>query len=154
MPTSKHWLLVAAISLSSLVMGLPVSFADHTYQHSESQMDAIFNQLNLSADQKQRIEAIKGQSRQQAKTHWEQMHSMKSRFTDDVFGPGANLQAAEQRVDQMSSHMRDMGKLRVRTLFKIKGVLTPEQNQQFARLWKEKRDAMHAKHMPAHHTSR
>ena len=147
MPTLKYGILVAVLSLN--VMG-GLAHADHTYQHSESQMDAIYTQLNLNADQKQRIEAIKAQSRLQAKAHWEQMHSMKSRFTDDVFGSNANLQAAEQRVDQMSDHMRAMGKLRVRTLFKIKTVLTPEQNQQFARLWKEKRDAMHAKHASPH----
>jgi Spy/CpxP family protein refolding chaperone len=131
------------IAFSAMMCLAGPVWADHNFQHTDSQMDTVFSQLNLTPDQKQRIQAIKQASRQEAKSYWQQMHQMKNRFEDDVFGPQANLHAAENRVDGMSDHMRQMGKLRVQTLFKIKGVLTPEQNAQFARLWKEKRQSLH-----------
>jgi Spy/CpxP family protein refolding chaperone len=151
MPNLKSLTLpLLGIAFTAMTFFTLPAWADHNYQHSETQMDAVFSQLNLTPDQKQRIQAIKQSSRQEAKAHWAQMHTMKNRFEDDVFGPQANLKAAESRVDSMSDHMRQMGKLRVQTLFKIKSVLTPEQNAQFARLWKEKRQAMHAKYAEKH----
>lgn len=112
----------------------------------EAQEAKILDQLNLTAEQRQKIQAIKQASREEAKQHHQKMRSERQAFEDYIFSPNANQQTAEAKVDGFSRDMSEMGKLRVRTLFKMKAVMTPEQFQKFGQLQKERRAAKMQRH--------
>jgi len=104
----------------------------------EAEENAILDQLGLTPEQRKKIDAIKAESHTQGKAAHEQMHQQHKDFEAYLFSAGATEQGANVKIDSSSQRMANMGKLRVKTLFKMRALMSPEQFQKFGILQHER----------------
>ena len=91
-------------------------------------------QLNLSGEQRTRINEIE---RETARRQWEIMGKMhEQRFHMHEFGPGVDESTARQAYQAMADTHRSMFELSLETNKRIESVLTKEQLEQLRRGWR------------------
>lgn len=122
-------LLVSQMGLPAMAMPPKDCMCRH-----EAEERHILDQLNLSSEQRHKIDAIKQKAKTEAKGYHEQLRNNRKDFETYLFSPNANEATANAKVDQFSNLMSRMGKLRVKTLFQMRSVMTPEQFQKFGKL--------------------
>jgi Spy/CpxP family protein refolding chaperone len=104
----------------------------------EAEENKILDQLNLSTEQRQKIENLKKEAHKSAESGHLQMRAQRKVLEAYVFSPGATLPEAEAKIDQSSQQMARLGKQRVRTLFKMKEIMTPEQFEKYGALQQQR----------------
>lgn len=103
--------------------------------------DMMFNDLNLTAAQKQQIRDIMQEQRaKMQRPSAEDARAMHNLIASDTFDKAK----AEEMVDKMQAQHKEMALARIETQNKIYNILTPEQKKQFNANF-EKRLTQHEK---------
>lgn len=117
----------------------------HMKARWEHHMHELEEKIGMTAEQKQQAEQIKADYRAQidplTKNVWEKRKAM----MEFALTPGSSEADTLARQDELTQLQAQVDKLRMESLFKMKALLTPEQQQKAFDLAKEKMDA-HKKH--------
>lgn len=109
-------------------------------------MEKLFDELNLTEQQKAQLKSIRESSKASSQGVHDQMRSQHKAFADYLSSPGATESGARSKLNQMLDMQRQMGESRIQTWFKMREVLTPEQQTKFQQLMAEKRAKWADKH--------
>lgn len=119
--------------LCATTVALFLPLAGSALAEPGNRMGRMFEQLNLSAEQQQRIENIKEQRkassegmRQQMRAAMEQMRALQA--------SNASPEQLRQQHQQIQQMRQQMGNQHFETMLEIRQVLTPEQQAQLAEM--------------------
>lgn len=100
--------------------------------------DRLMEALDLSADQRRQLEAIRAQYQPQLSQQREALQAEMKQLQQMMSGTASEseLRAQHSQVVQLS---QDMSELRFESMLASRNVLTPEQRAQFAQLLEERR---------------
>ena len=102
-------------------------------------MAKLAHHLDLSAEQRDRVEALAEEARDQARAHADGLvqirYELRSLRRTGEFDEPAVRRWAKLRA----SHIEELMVIRARTRSRIRAILTPEQRQQFDRLGERRR---------------
>ncbi len=119
--------------LCATTVALFLPFAGSALAEPGNRMGRMFEQLNLSAEQQQRIENIKEQRkassegmRQQMRATMEQMRALQA--------SNATPEQLRQQHQQIQQMRQQMGNQHFETMLEIREVLTPEQRAQLSEM--------------------
>lgn len=144
----RHWLILIAITLSIICsfsifadsswssLTRPVSeaiVADSSLPPSKQQSFSLFQQLDLTSEQQQRIKQIHLQYRQQIRKKKANLTRLQQQLSDMMVGtePVELLRAKNQ---QLSVLRQEIGALRFESMLATREILTPQQRQKFREL--------------------
>lgn len=105
-------------------------------------MQTLLDEVGVSAEQKQQIEQIKTDTKAQMKPLRETLSQKRRAFMQYAISPEATEAEALARKQEMSQLRNQASELHLKSMFKIKAVLTPDQQKKLATLLTEKMDAM------------
>jgi Spy/CpxP family protein refolding chaperone len=157
-------LLIAAVSLSGQADPLPLKSVQPCQRlgaygkscfHNEKTaiMREFARKVGLSAEQKQRVEAIQKESEDQSMPLYQKMMTERKALSDYLASPQATEQEALTRQSAMNDLCQQISQLRLAAMFRVKSILTPEQQQKAATVMKESLLAheQNGRHCSAHH---
>ncbi|GGI75714.1 Spy/CpxP family protein refolding chaperone [Legionella impletisoli] len=138
------------------VLTLTLSFSPMTFAESEMKgecpckrmehMKKLTQGLNLTADQKKQIDAIKEDAKKQMMQLHEQKMALKKQFHDLITADKLDESKVDELVNKKKEIYAEKVRLMVETKNKIYNVLNAEQKQKFENMmdkWQQKRmDAM------------
>ncbi|WP_133129272.1 Spy/CpxP family protein refolding chaperone [Legionella yabuuchiae] len=138
------------------ILALSLSFSPITYADTQmkaecpckrmEQMKKITKDLDLTADQKKQIDAIKEDSKKQLMDIHQQMMNLKKQMKDLVTVDKLDESKVDELVNQKKELVAEKTKLMLQTKNKIYNVLNAEQKQKYESMleqWQQKRmDAM------------
>ncbi|MBL1209391.1 Spy/CpxP family protein refolding chaperone [Geminocystis sp. GBBB08] len=109
-----------------------------TKQRGENKGDKLMEKLNLSAEQKQRIESIRTKFEPQMTSIREQMRIEREKMSTMMQNNESqnNLRAQHQKISALQQQMNN---LRFESMLETREVLTPQQRQQFSQNMEERR---------------
>ena len=100
-------------------------------------MNRLLQQLDLTTEQSEQIEAIKEQSRTAGEPLREQMQTEKAEMRS-LLSSDATPEQLTQQHQQLQDLRQQAGDRRFETMLQVREVLTPEQRSQMAELMAEK----------------
>ncbi|MEY2979272.1 MAG: Spy/CpxP family protein refolding chaperone [Prochlorotrichaceae cyanobacterium] len=100
------------------------------------------DQLNLSADQLQQIQAIREQYKSQMEANRTDVQTSREDLRQLMAGTASDNEL-RQKHNELQNLMQQGGDLRFESMLAIRGVLTPEQRQQAAALMEQHQERMH-----------
>lgn len=124
----------------------------HHWEHGDNQ--PILNKLNLSAAQKQKIDTIKSEERSTVHPLFNEMIEKKQALNEYLSNPKATTTEAYTKQGEITDIGDKIGKAHIDASLKIKNVLTPQQQQKFATLVREKTQEMEQHHPGMHRMMR
>ncbi len=95
-------------------------------------------QLNLTAEQQQEIQAIRDRYQTQMEASRDQMHQNMERMSQMMGGNTSDNDLRNQH-NQILQARQQMGQMQFEQMLAIRNVLTPEQRQQFAQSMQQRR---------------
>ena len=135
-------IVVAVFVAGNVFAGTECSFSgERDKQHKAK--DAITRELNLSADQQNRLEQERTAHRKAMETLENALKEKKRELQEATARPDINRQQVEPILTQIKRLQSDMTDKRVDGIFAVKGVLSPEQ---FAKLQSMKEKRVQAGH--------
>lgn len=96
-------------------------------------------QLNLTAEQQQEIQAIRDRYQAQMQASRDQMRQNMERMSQMMAGNTSDNDLRNQH-NQILQARQQMGQMHFEQMLAIRNVLTPEQRQQFAQLMQQRRE--------------
>lgn len=96
-------------------------------------------QLNLTAEQQQEIQAIRDRYQTQMQASRDQMRQNMERMSQMMAGNTSDNDLRNQH-NQILQARQQMGQMHFEQMLAIRNVLTPEQRQQFAQLMQQRRE--------------
>lgn len=132
-------------------MALPMVYAQEKspmkQEGKEKGFHKIFDQLDLSEDQKKQLGTNKEQQREKMKAVFEQMKSQKDALKQELMKSQLDMNRINAVQSQLKTNMGQMADNRLNSILEVRKVLTPEQFSKFLALmeehrsqWKSKRD--------------
>lgn len=100
-------------------------------------MNKILQQLDLTSEQSQQIEAIQEQSKTAGETLHEQMQTQKQQMRS-LFDSDATPEQLTQQHQQLQNLRQQFGDNRFETMLQVREILTPEQRAEMAELMSQK----------------
>ncbi|MDJ1183407.1 Spy/CpxP family protein refolding chaperone [Roseofilum casamattae] len=99
--------------------------------------DRLIQELNLSPDQQQQMQAIKSRYQPQMEAQKEQVQQAREQLRDLMVSNASDgqIRAQHQQVQQL---MQQMGNLRFNSMLEVRAILDSSQRQQFANLMEQK----------------
>lgn len=94
----------------------------------------MLRQLGLSAEQNQKVRAIMEEGRSQSQALHQQLKSKRQAFMQYMHSSSASESRALSLMEEMNALQRQLSELRVRTWFKVRTNLTPEQLQRLSQM--------------------
>lgn len=146
----RHWSLVfAAVILSLTVPKLAIanpergttfelSQVTNLRQDSESPSVGLFDQLNVTSQQKQEIQEIRDQHRVTLEQRQQQLHQVQQDL-NQLIASEAPEDQIRQKHDQLLQMTQEMKELNFDVMMQLRGVLTPEQRARFAEIMQNRR---------------
>lgn len=101
----------------------------------------LFDKLNLTADQKQKIQAIRNQYKNQMAQRREAMRQSQQELMNLMSGTASENQIREKHR-QVLAQGQQMAELQFDIMLAMRQVLTPEQRRQLAQMMQERRDTV------------
>lgn len=99
----------------------------------------LFEKLNLTADQKQKMQAIRNQYQGQITQRREAMRKSRQELMNMMSGTASESQIREKHRQVLADGQR-MAELQFDIMLAMREVLTPEQRRQLAQLMQERRE--------------
>ena len=133
---------VAFISPNSLI---PEVFAQNTESPERpmrGKTDRLVQELNLTPEQTQQIEAIQAQYQEEMSQSKEAMRQAQQELMDLMAGTASVDQIREQ-YNQVETLKQQVSQLRFDSMLAMREVLTPEQRSQAAQLMQNRRGGHH-----------
>lgn len=93
--------------------------------------ETVKNELKLTAEQVSDIEQIFQTNMAQAKPLREEVNQLEASLNQTVRSNTAEISIVSQQVDKVERTRAELNKLRVLMLYRMRRVLTPEQNMKF-----------------------
>lgn len=131
--------LIAALSLNTALADDDAGGQDHMG------MKDLPKELNLSAEQKEKIKKIREENRDQMKKMREKMHAKMQEFRSKMASDASDGDIKEAHEEMQEMH-EDMAEARLEKMLKVRAVLTPEQRKKFMALQEKKMKHMMGKH--------
>lgn len=103
--------------------------------------DNLMEQLNLSADQKQRMESIRNQYKDQIRQRQDAVRKARQEMKTMMDGNASTAQIRTQH-EQISALQQQLMSTRMEMMLAMREVLTPEQRARMAELMKQRREQM------------
>jgi Spy/CpxP family protein refolding chaperone len=142
----KNTKLVLTLLMCGL-LGMPLVYAkDKGGKHMGGKAE-VFDQLNLSAEQKKQLEASKEAQMEQIKGLLNQMTDLSKKLNEELMKPKLDMSAVNDLNNQLKAIQGQMADKRISTILDVRKTLTPEQFNKFITLTEELR----AKHRAARH---
>ena len=132
-------LVVATFIAGNVFAGEGCGFAGQRDKHLKAK-DAVTRELNLSADQQNRLEQERTAHRKAMETLRGALKEKKRELQDAIARPDVTREKVEPILTQIKRLQSDMADKRVDGIFAVKGILNPEQ---FAKLQSMKEKRMH-----------
>lgn len=126
-------LLIALVAMIGFVAA-PQSFADQKSQPKCTcmmQMRQMMDGLNLTADQKQKIQAMKQTNRSKMMSDMEQMKVLRVQMHNMAMSDKMDEAAMDQMISKKSALMADMMKMRMMFKNQVYMMLTPDQKMKY-----------------------
>jgi protein CpxP len=99
----------------------------------------LFDKLNLTADQKQKMQAIRNQYKDKITQHRESIVKANQELTNMMNGNSSDTQLREKHR-QVVAQAQQMADLQFDMMLAMRQILTPEQRRQLAQMMQERRN--------------
>jgi Spy/CpxP family protein refolding chaperone len=109
-----------------------------THHQIGHRMDQLLDQVNLSAEQKQKVEALRKVDQAQVEPLMKTMFTKHHEFMEYLLNPTATKEKSEQKQAELSQLHQQLEQHHMDFIFKLKELLTPEQQQKLSTLHHEK----------------
>ncbi|NEP07312.1 MAG: periplasmic heavy metal sensor, partial [Okeania sp. SIO4D6] len=110
-------------------------------QESQSTEEGVFQQLNLTQEQTDKIVAIRQQHQQQIIQSLENLRDAQEELNQMIIATNTDNQL-RQKHGEVLQLRKDLAELQFNTILKIREVLTPEQLQQWSKLMQQRRESL------------
>ncbi|NEP81764.1 MAG: Spy/CpxP family protein refolding chaperone [Okeania sp. SIO3C4] len=110
-------------------------------QNSQSTGESVFQQLNLTQEQTDKIVAIRQQHQQKIIQSLENLRGAQEELNQMIVATNTDNQL-RQKHGEVLQLRRDLAELQFNTILKIREVLTPEQLQQWSKLMQQRRESL------------
>ena len=139
-------LLAGAMSLSALAAAPALAAPDGHRGHAvhakdgapHGKMDRMFDKLNLSAEQREKIKTLRQQGQERMKTQHQQLMAKRRELNELVRSAGSTREQAIAKQREVNAIQNQVAEARMNTWFDMRAVLTPEQLKQFEQLKPQK----------------
>lgn len=130
----SNWLLGTLVALSLVGSSVTVALAN---DFGHMGMRGIFKELNLTADQKEKLKKLREESKAGHKDERKKMRSEAKAFKDKMAG-NASDDELRKEFAKAQEKRAEMAKSRFEHMLKVRAILTPEQRKKFAELAEKK----------------
>ncbi len=110
----------------------------HAGEHGPM-MESMFERLNLSAEQRDKIKSLRRQGQERTKAQREQLNAKRQELHQLVRSVGASRDQAIAKQREVNALQNQLSEARMTSWFDMRAVLTPEQLAQLAQLDPRKR---------------
>jgi len=118
----------------------------HHHKHKQDWQQEFYKKIGVTPEQQKQLEAIRQESKTQAKPIMHTMFQKRRELMEYMASPGATESDALDKAQEISELQSQLEKIHIQSRFKMKGVLTPEQQEKAAALIKEKMAKFQQKH--------
>ena len=101
----------------------------------------IFEQLNLTDEQTEKIIAIRQENQQEMRQSLQNLRNAQAELNTMITGRGTDNQLRKKHGEVLQLR-QELADLQFNTLLKIREVLTPEQLQQWSKLMQQRRESL------------
>jgi len=133
--------LFAALTLAQ-AQNAPADAGSSQKWHPGQRAQEIFNQLNLTDDQKKQLETNKQQHRAKMETSRQEMKTYREALKDELMKPQLDMAKVSQIHGQLKTLQAQMEDDKLASILAVRAILTPEQYLKFIGLME--------KHKPGH----
>ena len=109
------------------------------HQRMEKKVQEIYDQLNLTDEQKKQLESNKLKNKDSRKSGFENMRSLKETLNQELMKPDLDMNKINEIQAQMKSYQSQMGDERLNSILEVRKILTPEQFSKFLTLMEKNR---------------
>ena len=116
---------------------------DHSkwdHEKFEKKIQEIYGQLNLSSEQKKQLDENKQKHRDNMKSSFEKMHSLRQEMRQELTKSELDMNKINGLQSQMKSLQSEMIDRRLESILDVRKILTPEQFAKFNALMEEHRN--------------
>lgn len=133
-------LLLATGAIAPVALAEPIAQAGAGFEDGSGPRSERWEQrLNLSPDQRQRINSIRSQNRDQMRSTSDALRQARKRLSD-LLGSNASeseIRQQRQQVESLSQRLRDA---RFDSMLRVRSILTPQQRQELAQQMEQRRE--------------
>jgi Spy/CpxP family protein refolding chaperone len=140
---------ISAIALLILTMGGSVALANSNHLFSQAgtavaqnpdrpQRDRWMDRLNLTAEQKQKIQAIHNQYKDQISQQQQALRQQSQQLRDLMAGT-ASADQIRSKHQEIETLQPQLARSRFESMLAVREVLTPDQRRQFAEIMQQKK---------------
>ncbi len=110
-------------------------------QRSQSNQNRIFQQLNLSDAQTEKIITIRQKNQQEIRQNLQDLRNAQEELNTMITGKGTDNQLRKKHSEVLQLR-QELAELQFNTILKIREVLNPEQLQQWSKLMQQRRESL------------
>lgn len=103
-----------------------------------NRMEQLLQQLDLSSEQSQQIEAIQEQFRSENEALWQEIQANKQQM-GNLLSSDASNEELRQQYQQLQSLRQQLSDNRFENMLQVRDVLTPEQRNELAQIMEQRR---------------
>jgi len=147
-------LMAGAMSLSALSAAPAFAQADAPRGHAahakgmkkgmhdgmHGAMESMFDKLNLTAEQREKIKTLRQQGQERTKAQREQLVTKRKELHELVRSAGSTREQAIAKQREVNALQDQLSEVRLSTWFEMRAVLTPEQVKQLSELKPQRGD--------------
>ena len=141
----KHIRICAMVMGVYALTALGLVYAEHEEgmrkQH-EQRTEKIYAQLNLTDEQKQKLETNKQQNREKMKSIREDMKTSRQALKAELMKPELDMSAITVLQDKLKAAQAQVQDDRLSAILGVRSILTPEQFEKFLTLTRERKKGM------------
>lgn len=104
-----------------------------------NRMEKLLQQLDLTSEQSQQIEAIQEQLSSENEALWQQMEDNRQQM-ETLLSNNASNEELRQRYQQLQSLRQQLSDNRFENMLQVRDVLTPEQREQMTQIMEQNRE--------------
>ena len=131
-------------------LGMPMAYAkdkiDEKAQRIVSRNSEILDQLNLTPEQRKKLDVSKETQMAQIKGLLSQMMTLNKQLNEELMKPKLDIGTLTSLNDQLKAVQGQMADKRISTIMEVRKTLTPEQFNKFITLTEEMRSKRHGAH--------
>ena len=124
----------------------------HKHADMKKKIDAMFTEIGVNCEQKQKIDAIMQDSKTKEKALHQCMHEKKKALGQYMMTPQATKEQALCLANGIDELHKQMHEIHINTFFEMKQVLTPAQQQKMAEYHQKHMAEFEKKHEQYHKT--
>jgi Spy/CpxP family protein refolding chaperone len=139
MNTRKKLAILPVLLLAAAVGAEHPDGHDGWEKKKEARMEEMQKKLNLTPEQKARLQEHRKAHKGQGKHHWEQMKQKKEALKQELEKPDMDEAKVKALHAEMQELHRQAADHRLQGILEVRKILTPEQFKQFHEMMHEKR---------------